>query len=332
MSDRLIDRWVSGNASAEDRVELCELIEKDPTLVDRLFRAAERECDLGEFFRGLPPISTTAPTPPRATRFRRVTSHIRWLPIASGLAAALMVTLLALHLTGQRTNESTPAPVASTNKVTPALPTPVIATPPSAPVEELPVPLVVDKRTTLEQIFDEPVNETLAVATTPRPTTPVHFPSASPKPTPPVMLAERPKPTNDHQHIDRVDGELKDADGNLVMRYSLRAPQVASDQGSNLGLLLCFHGAGGNEQWLADPMLKALSSQGEVQFVVAALKSKGPNWVADDESNVLAFIDWAKRTYPIDPRRIVIQGVSSGGWMVNHFGSRHGDLIAGAVV
>jgi predicted esterase len=336
MSDRLIDRWVSGNASAEDRAELCELIEKDPTLVDRLYRAAERECDVAEFFRGMPPISTTMLSPPRPTRLRRVTSRMRWLPIASGLAAALVVTLLALHFAGPRTNESAPAPapapVATRSKVPPVAPTTVIVTPPSTPVEELPVPLVVDKRTTLEQIFDEPANETPAVAaTTPRPTTPVNTTATASKPTPPVMLAERTKPASDHQHIDRVDGDLKDADGNLVMRYSLRAPQVASDQGNTLGLLLCFHGAGGNEQWLADPMLKALSSQGDVQFVVAALKSKGPNWVADDESNVLAFIDWAKRTYPIDARRIVIQGISNGGWMVSHFGSRHPELVAGVV-
>ena len=33
MSDRLIDRWVSGSASAEDRAELVDLIEADPSLV-----------------------------------------------------------------------------------------------------------------------------------------------------------------------------------------------------------------------------------------------------------------------------------------------------------
>jgi len=335
MSDRLIDRWVSGNASAEDRAELCELIDKDPTLADRLFRAAERECDLGEFFRGLPLISTTAPIPPRTTRLRRVSSHFRWLPIASGLAAALMFTLLALHFAGQRMNEPAPAPVitsnVNTNKIAPTTPA-VVIKPTSAPVEELPVPLIVDHRTTLERIFAEPVSEVpVAIATTPRPTTPANAASVSIKPTPPVMLAAGNKSTDGHQHIDRVDGELKDADGTLVMRYSLRAPRTTSNQGDSLGLLLCFHGAGGNEQWLADPMLKALRSQGDVQFVVAALKSTGPNWAAEDESNVLAFIEWAKRTYPIDARRIVIQGISNGGWMVTHFGSRHPELVAGVV-
>jgi len=337
MSDRLIDRWVSGMASAEDRAELCELIEKDPTLADRLFRAAERECDLAEFFRGLPTISTTAPTTPRPTRLRRVSSNIRWLPIASGIAAALMVTLVAiaaLHLAGQRTNE--PAPI-TISKPAP-IPAPTVNTPASTPVEILPVPLAVDERTTLAQVFDEFVIEPVDTAPAkPRPTTPTA--TTASKPTPPVMLAANTTAKKSTQQIDRVDGELKDAEGNLVMRYSLRAPQAASGAdktgnhtgGAGLGLLLCFHGAGGNEKWLADPMLKALHSQGDVQMVVAALKSKGPNWAVDDESNVLAFIDWAKRTYPIDARRIVIQGVSNGGWMVSHFGSRHPELVAGVV-
>lgn len=339
MSDRLIDRWVSGTASAEDRAELCELIEKDPALADRLFRAAERECDLSEFFRGLPTISTTAPTPPRPTRLRRVSSNIRWLPIASGMAAALMVTVLAMNLGGPRTNEQ-PAPI-TVDKPVPTAP-PTVKTPAMTPVETLPVPLAVDERTTLAQVFNEAANDTMyepvaAKPDTTRPTAPTTTTTGT-APTPPVKLAMGTKPaTPDRQHIDRVDGELKDGDGNLVMRYSLRAPRSATAPDSdnkhtaNLGLLLCFHGAGGSEQWLADPMMRALRSQGDVQMVVAALKSKGPNWTVDDESNVLAFIDWAKRTYPIDPRRIVIQGVSNGGWMVSHFGSRHPELVAGVV-
>ena len=87
MSDRLIDRWVSGNASAEDRAELCELIEKDPALADRLFRAAERECDLAEFFRGLPTISasiTPAPLRPKVANGRR--------PLRAAALSALRVS------------------------------------------------------------------------------------------------------------------------------------------------------------------------------------------------------------------------------------------------
>jgi predicted esterase len=335
MSDRLIDRWVSGMASAEDRAELCELIEKDPALCDRLFRAAERECDLAEFFRGLPTISTSAPVPVRPTRIRRAVSGIRWLPIASGLAAVLTISVLALHLANQRAAE--PAPVV-VDMPRPRTPAPVVA-PASVPVETLPVPLAVDEHTTLAEVFaevfaeaapEQPNEPSASASTSPMPAT-LKTTATTSKPTPPVLLAARPKPASGVQHIDRVDGDLKDAEGNLVMRYSLRAPRATSERGNDLGLLLCFHGAGGSEQWLADPMLNALRAQGDVQMVVAALKSKGPNWTVEDESNVLAFIDWAKRTYSIDPRRIVIQGVSNGGWMVSHFGSRHPELVAGVV-
>lgn len=330
MSDRLIDRWVSGTASAEDRAELAELIEKDPTLVDRLFHAAERECDLSEMFRGLTPISANAPTPTQRIARRRVAQKIPWFQLTGGLAAALLVTLIVLQFGGPRgtaPSEHVPAPIAKTS-ATPSTPKPVAS--PTTPVEVLPVPLAVDERTTLAEVFAEPVNDPIDSAPVAVRTPPTSTTTTTPKPA--VMLAANdPKPAERRQQIDRVDGELKDADGNLVMRYTLRAPRVAADSEAKLGLLLCFHGAGGNEQWLADPMLKALRSKGEVQFVVAALKSKGPNWEREDEANVVSFIDWAKRTYPIDGRRIVIQGVSNGGWMVSHFGSRHPELIAGVV-
>jgi predicted esterase len=328
MSDRLIERWINGTASAEDRAELVELIEQDPALVDRLFRAAERDCDLTELFRGLAPISPSAQaSAPRSTRARRGTRTVPWAHLAGGLAALLFVTVLAFQVGNARgpatMSDPQPAPVASATPPAPTA-TEVLA------VEWQPLPLAVDERTTLAEVFAEPLNDQVDSV----PVIPA-LPSTigtTTRAKPPMLLADAiGKPTTNEQQIDRVDGELKDADGSLVMRYSLRAPRVAADSPTRLGLLLCFHGAGGSEQWLADPMLKALRTQGEVQFVVAALKSRGANWEREDESNIVAFIDWAKRTYPIDPRRVVIQGTSNGGWMVSYFGSRHPDLIAGVV-
>jgi predicted esterase len=119
--------------------------------------------------------------------------------------------------------------------------------------------------------------------------------------------------------------------GGLVMRYSLRTPSTLPDA-PQLGLLLAFHGAGGSEKHLADPLLVALQqTRAHPDMVVAGLKSAGENWTVSDEPKILSFIDWALRTYPIDPRRIVIQGTSNGGWLVNYFGSRHPELIAGVV-
>ncbi len=338
MSDRLIDRWVSGSASAEDRAELVELLEKDPVLVDRLFRAAERECDLAEMFRGLTTISTTSPTPVRASRPRRTPNTTWWLPFVSGLAAALVVAVVVVQLTNQRRSEVLALPLVEANKViVPVAPitkvslTPVID---ATPLDPVTAPVALSDHsadhTALEQFVADLPNDTTDVPLSHRPPAGATNSAAS-KPPAAMQVAKREKPVVEvGQGMDRLDGDLKDAEGTLVMRYSLRAPHVLPSH-PELGLVLCFHGAGGNEQWLADPILTALRSQGEVPMVIAALKSKGPSWQPADESNVLAFIDWAKRTYPIDARRIVIQGVSNGGWMVSHFGSRHPELIAGVV-
>jgi predicted esterase len=116
-----------------------------------------------------------------------------------------------------------------------------------------------------------------------------------------------------------------------VMRYSLRAPTAVAEH-ERLGLVLCFHGAGGDERWLADPTLAALRANGvDSQFVVASLKSKGKDWAPDDLPDVVAFLRWAARTYPIDERRVVAEGVSNGSYFVNLLSSRHPELLAGVI-
>jgi dienelactone hydrolase len=329
MSDRLIDRWVSGTASAEDRAELAELIEKDPTLIDRLFRAAERECDLHEFFGGLKPISVRPQvSTARIVRQPRTPSQTWWLPISSGVAAALLVAITAFHLISGR--QSDPTPTTANTPATPAAVTaPVVARPITPPVSSSTTPVEED-HTTLAQVFAETVPDTTPSIAQPAPRPAPTKVTSTDKPTGPMLAASTAKPTNREPHFDRLDGELKNADGSLIMRYSLRAPHVLPMR-AELGLVLCFHGAGGNEQGMSDPTLKALETHGEVNMVIASLKSKGESWAAGDEGNVLSFIEWATRTYPIDRRRIVIQGVSNGGWMVSYFGSRHPELVAGVV-
>jgi hypothetical protein len=57
-------------------------------------------------------------------------------------------------------------------------------------------------------------------------------------------------------------------------------------------------------------------------------KSKGAGWATSDDKDLLAWIAWAKETYPIDPRRVHLVGMSNGGWMVKRFGWEHQDLFA----
>ena len=65
----------------------------------------------------------------------------------------------------------------------------------------------------------------------------------------------------------------------------------AQQPGDDRPGVAAFHGAGGNENYLADPLLKALAQSGrQPDMVVAALKSSGDNWAAKDETNIISFI------------------------------------------
>ncbi len=329
MSDRLIDRWVSGTASAEDRAELVDLIEADPSLVAKLYRAAERECDLHDFY-GTTRVITLHPPRANARNSQRPRTRLTrfpWIPISAAVAALLVIGILLLSVIESR-SESVSAPsVAITPTAIPPGTSPNTTTLPVAENPIFPQPAFT-KDVPLPIVTARPANKATGkapelLATKPKPMMAPPSQPLSARATPPIAAAV--------SGFDRVDGELKDEAGELVMRYSLRAPTTLPNH-PQLGLLLAFHGAGGNEKYLADPLLNALAQSGrQPDMVVAALKSSGDNWIANDEANIISFINWALRTYPIDPRRIIIQGTSNGGWLVNYFGSRHPELIAGVV-
>jgi hypothetical protein len=128
-------------------------------------------------------------------------------------------------------------------------------------------------------------------------------------------------------------GEFKDDYKNpqtkaLVMHYLMRAPEKLPEQ-KHLGLIVAFHGMNGNEDSVTKFTLEAAKRTGLVdQYVIMGGKSKGAGWATNDDKDVLEWIAWAKATYPIDPRRVHIIGMSNGGWMVKRFGWEHQDFLA----
>jgi predicted esterase len=114
----------------------------------------------------------------------------------------------------------------------------------------------------------------------------------------------------------------------LVMHYRMRAPEKKPEQ-KHLGLIVAFHGMNGNEDHVTGWAIEAAKRVGIVdQYVIMGGKSKGAGWASSDDKDLLAWIAWAKETYPIDPRRVHIVGMSNGGWMVKRFGWEHQDLFA----
>ena len=117
----------------------------------------------------------------------------------------------------------------------------------------------------------------------------------------------------------------------FIMHYRMWAPEKQPEQ-KHLGLIVSFHGMNGNEDHMtgfAIETAKRLKMTGD--YVIMGGKSKGPGWATSDDKWLLLWIEWAMKTYPIDPRRVYIWGMSNGGWMVKRFGWEHQELFAAVV-
>jgi len=114
---------------------------------------------------------------------------------------------------------------------------------------------------------------------------------------------------------------LKDAEGGrLIMKYKARVPEKLPDA-KTLGLIVAFHGRTLNETSMFDPTTRPLKQLGVLdQYVVLCGKSRGIGWAGDDRDPTMKFIQWAIKTYPIDPRRVHLIGFSSGAFMATGFG------------
>ncbi len=116
--------------------------------------------------------------------------------------------------------------------------------------------------------------------------------------------------------------------GALIMRYRMRVPEKLPER-KTLGLIVAFHGLNGNEDSITSFAIDAARRvQIADEYVIMGGKSKGIGWDTIDDKDALAWIVWVKETYPIDPRRIHIIGMSNGGGMVKRFGWANQDLFA----
>ena len=131
-------------------------------------------------------------------------------------------------------------------------------------------------------------------------------------------------------HVDALGGErrtgvfndqLKDpSDNRVIIRYKMRVPEILPDA-RTLGLVVFFHGRTGNENSLFRSTLDPLRRLGlKDSYVIMGGKSRGVGWAKVDDEPVMEFIQWALKTYLIDPRRVHLIGYSSGAFMVTRFG------------
>jgi hypothetical protein len=121
---------------------------------------------------------------------------------------------------------------------------------------------------------------------------------------------------------------LKSAKGEAIMKYKACVPKTLPET-KTLGLIVAFHGRSGNENSMINPTTRPLKKLGILdQYVVLCGKSRGIGWRKVDHDATMKLIQWAMKTYPIDPRRIHLYGFSSGAFMATAFGWPHQKYFA----
>jgi pimeloyl-ACP methyl ester carboxylesterase len=127
-------------------------------------------------------------------------------------------------------------------------------------------------------------------------------------------------------------GEIKDpVKKDVIMKVAMQAPSKLPEH-KTLGLIVLHHGFNGNEGNYFGGAVECAKRLGlSDQYLIIAGKSRGPGWTPSDDEYVLRLIQWAKDTYPVDPRRVYEWGSSNGAAFVGRFGWHHQDLFAAVV-
>jgi hypothetical protein len=144
-----------------------------------------------------------------------------------------------------------------------------------------------------------------------------------------ILAQEPPQPPR----TGKFRGEIVDpVQKDVIMKVRMQLPDRLPVE-RTLGLIFVCHGFKGHENnSYLDGTVAALKRLGIAdQYVVIAGKSKGDGWTAEDDGRFLRLYEWAKKSYPVDPRRLFLFGSSNGAAFVCRLGIERQDLVAGVV-
>lgn len=129
--------------------------------------------------------------------------------------------------------------------------------------------------------------------------------------------------------------ELKDEAGKTIARYAVSAPAglaPTADPRKQVGIFLCFpehDRPTGDEMY---PVQAALARLGLTdQFVVIGVHPQGQKFNVVDHEPIQKVLAWAKKTYPINPRRVYLYGKGEGGKISGQMAMLFPDLFAASI-
>jgi hypothetical protein len=133
------------------------------------------------------------------------------------------------------------------------------------------------------------------------------------------------------------EAELKDAAGATILKYVLEAPAglapaATTDPAKQVGLILCSQEHDtptGNDLFT---VRQALLRQGLLdRYVLVAPAPQGRKFGPADHEPIEKLIAWAKKTYPINPRRVYMYGKGEGSKISMEFTMMHPNLVTAAI-
>jgi hypothetical protein len=134
-----------------------------------------------------------------------------------------------------------------------------------------------------------------------------------------------------------VETELKDASGNTIVRYVVEAPEGIAPAGTKdpakqVGLILCSaeHDRPTGDEIL--PVREALKRLGlSDQYVLLAGHSQAQKFGPADDEPIEKLLQWAMKTYPVNPRRVYMYGKGEGGKISGEFTMLHPSLVTAGI-
>ena len=136
----------------------------------------------------------------------------------------------------------------------------------------------------------------------------------------------------DEGKTDASRGELKDEQGQFVIRYALVVPRPLPPR-KTIGMIVGMHGLGGDEHQQIPTIQEGLTlAQLSREYMILGLKSREAGWKDEDNERIARAIVWALKQYPVDPRRVFTWGYSSGAFGTGRFVPRFPKLAAGGVM
>ena len=134
-----------------------------------------------------------------------------------------------------------------------------------------------------------------------------------------------------------AEAELKGPDGKTIVRYVVEAPEnIAAagtkDPAKQVGLILCSaeHDRPTGDEIL--PVREALERLGlSDQYVLIAGHSQAQKFSAADDAPLEKLLQWAMKTYPVNPRRVYMYGKGEGGKISAEFTMLHPNLVTAGI-